>query len=493
MQDLIKIKEELSNYGQDHILQFWDELSDAERTELLTQLQEIDIPEAIACFKKILTEDQSKLDDRMQPVPAELYGSVLRTNREDLQKYEDEGFQQISAGKVGVLLLAGGHGTRLGVPYPKGMHDVGLPSHKSLYQIQAERIRRLQKLAFDKTGVYNHIIWYIMTSEATMQPTLDYFDKNNYFGLKRENVVMFEQGFLPSFTFQGKIIMDKKYKLSMSPDGNGGLYRALKDNKILEDMERRGIMYLNAHGVDNILIKVADPIFIGYCVLKGAECGAKVVEKAFPEEPVGVVCQVDGRYQVVEYSEITLKTAQQRNADGNLTFRAGNICNHFFTTQFLRKVAFDHESSLQLHVAKKKIPFVDSQGNSCKPEKPNGIKMEKFIFDVFQFTDKFVIWEVEREKEFSAIKNSDAAQKDTPTTARNDLLALHSSYIKNAGGRILHNVDEKPICEISPLLSYAGEALEEVVANKEFTSPCHLHSPDESNSGSVTVQENNYC
>lgn len=482
MIDITKVKQELMKYGQQHILRFWDELSDEQRKELYLELQDVNVAEVTSYFKRAvesLTEDQAKLDDRMKAIPPELYGGVVRSTAEDFETFENEGLKQIAAGKVGVLLLAGGQGTRLGVSYPKGMYDVGLPSHKSLYQIQAERIRRLQQLAFEKTGVYNYVTWYIMTSEATMQPTLEFFADRDYFGLKRENVVLFEQGLLPCFTFDGKMIMDSKYKIARAPDGNGGLYRALRDQKILDDIERRGIRYLHAHSVDNILVKVADPVFIGYCISKNAECGAKVVEKSCPEEPVGVVCQVDGVYQVVEYSEITLKTAEQCDIDGRLTFRAGNICNHFFTTEFLRKIANKHEQNLKLHVAKKKIPYVDGHGNISKPEKPNGIKMEKFVFDVFQFAENFVTWEVKRNEEFSALKNADTAEKDTPTTARNDIYKLHYRYIVNAGGKIMCNKGIETVCEISPLLTYAGEGLEDHVADKLFKSPVCLHQLDE--------------
>ncbi|KAL1131616.1 hypothetical protein AAG570_011230 [Ranatra chinensis] len=479
MSDVAECRELLRQYGQEHVLQFWDKLSQDDRDELLQDINEIDIPEVVSYFKKAtenFTSDQEKLDDRLNPIPSSLYGAVSRTPADMLASYEKEGLEQISEGKVGVLLMAGGQGTRLGSSEPKGMYDVNLPSHKSLYQIQAERIRKLTQLAYERTGKRSTITWFIMTSEHTMGPTLEFFSKHNYFGLDKNDVIMFEQGLLPCFQFNGRIIMDKPHKIAQAPDGNGGLYRALRDKKILDIIEDRGIMYLHAHSVDNILVKVADPVFIGYCVKKGADCGAKVVEKAFPTEPLGVVCNVDGKYQVVEYSEITLKTAEMRNNDGRLTFSAGNICNHFFTTRFLRSVADKHEQNLKLHVAKKKIPYVDSEGKRCSPEKPNGIKIEKFVFDVFQFCNNLVVWEVQREDEFSALKNADSAAKDCPTTARKDIYSLHKRFIEEAGGRV---EEGSHVCEISPLLSYAGEGLKPIVSGKVFKSPILLLSPNE--------------
>jgi UDP-N-acetylglucosamine/UDP-N-acetylgalactosamine diphosphorylase len=355
------------------------------------------------------------------------------------------------------------------------MYDVGLPSHKPLFQLQAERIKRLEDLACDRTGKRSSIAWYIMTSEATMGATEDFFKKHNFFGLNKNNIVMFEQGLLPCFTFDGKIIMDEKWKIARAPDGNGGIYRALRDLKILDDMENRGIKYIHAHAVDNILVKIADPVFIGYCVQRDAECGAKVVDKTSPQEAVGVICKVDGQCQVVEYSEITLKTAEKCNSDGRLTFSAGNICNHFFTTEFLHKIAHKFECWLHLHVAKKKIPYVDENGQRHKPDKPNGIKMEKFVFDVFPYADRFVIWEVNREEEFSPLKNADTAEKENPTTCRSDVFSLHRQYIQDAGGFVEAN-GTPVICEISPLVSYAGEGLHKLVSQKKFKPPVLLRS-----------------
>ncbi|XP_073822748.1 UDP-N-acetylglucosamine pyrophosphorylase mmy [Musca autumnalis] len=474
MTDYAELHQRLQKVGQEHLLKFWDDLNEIERKQLEQDINELDLNELKHYFDRATTsleQNGLKLDDRLQPLPDDKLISISRAPEDLLNSYREEGIKQISLGHVAVLLMAGGQGTRLGFAYPKGMYDVGLQSGKTLFRIQAERIIKLEELAFEATGKKGTITWYIMTSEHTLQPTLEYFEANSYFGLKKENVVMFKQGSLPCFEYDGKIILDEKHRVARAPDGNGGIYRALKTQGVLDDLSKRGILYLHAHSVDNILIKVADPVFIGYCVRENADCAAKVVEKSSPTEAVGVVAIVDGKYQVVEYSEISAKTAEMRNPDGRLSFSAGNICNHFFSTSFLQKIGSTYEQELKLHVAKKKIPFVDNSGKRIKPENPNGIKIEKFVFDVFEFAQKFVAMEVPRDEEFSALKNADSAGKDCPSTARSDLYRLHKKYVEAAGG-IVHGED----CEISPFVSYAGENLAPLVEGKSFTTPLYLRS-----------------
>ena len=410
---------------------------------------------------------------------------------------------------MAVLLLAGGQGTRLGVDYPKGMYAVGLLSGKSLFQLQAERLLKLQALAEQSTGrtCKNGICWYIMTSEGTINPTVEFFENHNYFGLNPSNVVVFQQGTLPCFTLEGKMLLATKSELQRAPDGNGGLYRALKRDGILEDMRRRGVGFVQLYCVDNILVRVGDPIFAGYCLSKGAECANKVVPKGFPTETVGFTCKVDGKYQVVEYSEITQQAAESRQDDGSLTYSAANICIHFFTRQFLEHIIAEHESDLIHHVAKKKIPFIDPQsGKLVKPDKVNGIKMEKFVFDVFRFadSDKFAVWECIREDEFAPLKNAEGASDFTPTHCRNALYALHQKLLLAAGAKLIDangcvpplmvspaaakdsnnnnnnnnndDGDKSPVvaCEIPPMVSYAGEGLQKLFKNKTVQYPVLL-------------------
>ncbi|XP_015120681.1 UDP-N-acetylhexosamine pyrophosphorylase isoform X2 [Diachasma alloeum] len=454
------IRVQLKKYHQDHLLNFWEELTDLEKKELTDDIFNVDLAETNSYFERAnasLKNNNKLLDDEMKPIDSDRCGVLNECSEEQLRGYEDRGLREIAEGRAAVVLMAGGQGTRLGVTYPKGMYDVGLPSRKTLFQLQAERIRRLESMAEETCGKRGVITWYILTSEATDKTTNEFLNRHNYFGLEKENVKTFKQCMIPCYDFDGKILLDDKHKISRAPDGNGGLYRALHQSGVLDDMRNRGIRSVHAHSVDNILIKVADPYFVGYCLDKGADCGVLVVEKTEPTEAVGVVCQVDGLYRVVEYSEIPKATSELRRPDGRLLFNAGNVCNHYFTVDFLVRISECHEKDLDLHLAKKKIPFVDERGERQVPATPNGIKVEKFVFDVFKYSSNFAAWEVPRESHFSPLKNSDSAGQDCPATAKRDVLALHKKWLLNAGVKsVLGEV------EVSPLRSYMGENLNDL-------------------------------
>lgn len=280
----------------------------------------------------------------------------------------------------------------------------------------------------------------------------------------------------------GKVLLETRSRVAVAPDGNGGLYAALrqplsptdKSHTVLSDLDRRKVLYVHSYCVDNCLVKIADPIFVGYCIQKQADCAAKVVPKAYPTESVGVVVVRGDKFSVVEYSEITQEQAERRTPSGELAFRAGNIVNHFYTTAFLRSTE-QFEDELAFHIARKKIPHVDlSSGETVKPSKPNGMKLEMFVFDVFPFTKHFAVLEVARVEEFSPLKNAPGTGSDDPQTSRRDLLAQHRRFLEAAGATVNEGVE----IELSPLVTYAGEGLESV-KGKTFTRSGYVESVEE--------------
>lgn len=465
--------------GQDHLFKLWDTISVEERAHLIEQLEALDIERVNRIYKKAMVAENeaanpAAVSEPIEPLPKEATETVGSLEQDE--QWRKVGLEAISRGQVGVLLLAGGQGTRLGSSAPKGCYDIGLPSHKSLFQYQAERIARLQIIAakeFGKPADAVIIPWYVMTSGPTRRETEEFFKKNAFFGLDPKNVIFFEQGTLPCLTLEGKVILETPSRIAVAPDGNGGLYAATrsplsssdKSHTVLSDLKRRNILYVHAYCVDNCLVRVADPVFLGYSIQKQADCAAKVVPKAHPTESVGVVARRGNKFSVVEYSEISKEQAERRDPlTGELAFRAGNIANHFYTAAFLDRVE-SFEEELAFHVARKKIPHVDLEsGKSVKPTKPNGIKLEMFVFDVFPFTEHFAVLEVERKEEFSPLKNAPGTGSDDPETSCRDLLAQHKRYLERAGA----TVGEDVAIEISPLVSYFGEGLESV-KGKTFT------------------------
>lgn len=315
-----------------------------------------------------------------------------------------------------------------------------------------------------------------MTSPATYADTVAFFYANNFFGEPAENFLFFNQATLPCLQPDGKIISESASKVALAPNGNGGLYRALRDSGALNDMDRRGIKYIAQYCVDNVLIRVADPVFLGFMHAAGADCAAKVCCKAYPEEPVGVMCMLDGRPSVIEYSEIAPALRNLKDTSSNqLIYNWAHICVNNFSVEFLKDIANNHLSDLSYHVARKKIPFAGENGETITASKENGWKLERFIFDAFKFSKKMVAYEVRRDEEFSPLKNAAgmAVPKDSPETCLADVCRLHSRYLTNAGATISDHT-APTLVEISPIVSYAGEDLE-FIAGKVFATPVYIN------------------
>ncbi|KAF9942854.1 UDP-N-acetylglucosamine pyrophosphorylase [Mortierella antarctica] len=488
--DVRQLKERYQAAGQGHLFTYYDDLAEDEQKKLVEQLQALNVERVNRIHQKATTCPSPMLNNQaalLAPLPEECFDSILEASSDKTQEWQTIGLNQISQNKVAVILLAGGQGTRLGSSAPKGCYDINLPSNKSLFQIQAERILKLQQLAQQQPGAVANVTipWYVMTSGPTRPATVAYFQENNYFGLSSSNIVFFEQGTLPCLTFDGKIMMESKSQIAVAPDGNGGVYAALRGTGVLADMAERKIEYIHTYCVDNCLVRVADPVFIGYCVQKNADCGAKVVRKNAPDEPVGVVCLRNAAFNVVEYSEIDEDVAHAINPkNGQLSFGAGNIANHFYTVDFLNKVE-SFEGDLEYHIARKKIKSLDMQtGEIVAPKQVNGMKLEMFVFDVFPFTERMAVFEVDRREEFSPLKNAPGTGQDCPETSRRDILQQHVRFVEAAGGKVVIGEDDDqiegaPTLELSPLVTYSGEGLAEILAGKSIKTPIRVSSLEE--------------
>ena len=470
------LKEKYAKAGQDHVFAFYEELDTAGRAALYEQLSSFD-PHRINVLadKALHPPKQSESDKQpaIEPLPSSASASLLDSDQEQIDQWYKTGLGLIADNKVAVVLMAGGQGTRLGSSDPKGCFDIGLPSHKTLFQMQAERIYKIQELARKHSGgdTIAAVPWYVMTSGPTRKPTEKFFVDNHYFGLPKENVIIFEQGVLPCISNEGKILMESKSKVAVAPDGNGGIYQALLLSEARTDMRKRGIQHIHAYCVDNCLVKVADPVFIGFSAAKDVDIATKVVRKRAANEPVGLIVQKNGKPDVVEYSEIDEEMAEAKNLNSDLLkYRAANIVNHYYSFSFFESIE-EWYSQLPHHVAKKKIPYMDTEsGETVKPDKANGIKLEQFVFDVFPFVgmDKFTCLEVERKQEFSPLKNARGTGEDDPDTSKRDIMDQGAQWIKEAGGTVVSEKDDSGV-EVSPLISYVRRILAAIFPNYLLT------------------------
>lgn len=442
---LIQARTIVNQYNQNHLLQFYDELGLIEQEFLLDQILSVDFILIEKLFSTLVKAENAKpiQAEKIEPMQAQNWEQLGLTERALLA---NQGMRALREGKVAAFLVAGGQGTRLGHSGPKGIFDIGLPSHKSLFQLQAERILSLSR------QVKKNIPWYIMTSEENHHETVSFFSERNFFALSKNDIFFFKQGELPVVDDEGKILLASKSRLSMGPNGNGGCFLALNQSGALADMQKRGVEYLFFYSVDNALVKICDPHFIGFTMQSQLPAASKAVTKASPQEKVGVLCLRNGRPSVVEYSEMTDEMITAQNESGELLFNSANIAVHLFKTSFLQKHA---SSALPYHLAHKKITYTNKNGDTITPPTPNAFKFELFMFDLFPLAGGMAAMQVKREEEFAPVKNKDGI--DSPGSARALVLALHRKWAL-AVGISETKLSEKEL-EISPLDSYAGEGL----------------------------------
>lgn len=397
--------EKLKKYGQTHLLRYYDELEKSERESLLQQIEKTDFSVVESM------EEQADLKKRGVITP------IVSMQTDEIEKNKEQfkalGTEALRNRKVGAVLLAGGMGTRLGTEDPKGLYNIGVTKNLYIFECLIHNLREV--VAETNTWVP----LFIMTSEKNHDQTVAFFEKNEYFGYPKEDIWFFKQEMAPAVDYEGKVLLETKSKISTSPNGNGGWFVSLERNGLLRKIHEMGIEWLNIFSVDNVLQKIADPVFIGAVIDSGVEVGSKVVRKACPEERVGVMCLEDGRPSIVEYYELTEEMRNQRDEKGELAYNYGVILNYLFSVPALEDI-MSHK--LVYHLVEKKITCLDGEGNEVKPEKPNGYKFEQLVLDMIHDLKSCLPFEVIRNKEFAPIKN--ATGVDSVETAR-ELLRLN--------------------------------------------------------------------
>jgi UDP-N-acetylglucosamine/UDP-N-acetylgalactosamine diphosphorylase len=448
------LREKYNKYGQGHVFEHYDNgnLNSDQKLTLLKDLSSLDLARIQKLYKGAMAFDAAGQANLGKLEPLDSYDSIQDATPKQRNQWESAGFDAISKGQCAALVLAGGAGTRLGFKFPKGLYNLNLPSGKPLFQLFVERLKKVAELAKGPTMPF-----YVMTSEGdNHMQTVAFFEENNYFGYGQENVIFFSQGTLPCMTEGGKIMLETGFKVGRAADGNGGIYGALQNTGQVKDMKAKGIKYVHCFSVDNAIGKVADPVFMGYCISRGSDLGNKVVWKAEPGEKVGVLGKRSGKSCVIEYSEMTKEDCELTDAGGKLVYGAGNICNHFYTVDFLSKVK---DSNLIFHVARKKIKSPSADGQSAvTPTENTGIKLECFIFDCFALAKNMAILEGPRDEEFTPVKNAPGSAKDSPDTCRAALTAQNIKWITAAGATVKQG---KGQLELAPSLTYRGEGLQQ--------------------------------
>jgi len=443
--------------GQGQVFRFWAELNPEQRATLIEQAREIDLDEIARLNESLVLGRQAAGIDVSGLEPAPCVPVPERGgDRAAWTEAKLAGEEALRNGKVALFTVAGGQGTRLGYDGPKGTFPVTPVTGKSLFQVFAEKIQAAQR------RYRCELMWFIMTSHANHGQTEAFFQENGYFGLQPGQVHFFRQGRMPAVDFEGRILLEDRASIALSPDGHGGSLRALVRGGAIERMERAGVQVISYFQVDNPLVQCISPAFIGFHLLKGSEMSSRTVPKAFDKEKVGHFCMQRGRMVVIEYSDMPDELATLRNARGERVYDAGSIAIHLLATSFVRRVG-EGGSGLVLpfHRADKKVPTVDARGQPVKPEKPNAVKFEMFVFDAIPFARQPLVVETRRYEDFSPVKNAEGV--DSPKTCTDDQLKLFARWMHAAGIPVPLDAAGVPKArfEVSPLFAVDEDSFAE--------------------------------
>ena len=400
-QDVIKM---LESFNQNHIINLLKNLDKVKKQELLEQIEKIDFHQIMELYDNTKKKIEIK-ESKIEPIS---YLDKAKLSKEQREKFDKLGEDILRSGKYAVVTMAGGQGTRLGHTGPKGTFKLDVYGKgKYLFEILKENLEEANK-KYDTT-----IPWYIMTSKENNKATVEFLEKNIYFGYPKEAITIFTQSELPLVDFDGKLLISKDMKIKEASDGNGGTYSSLRASGALADMKDKGIKWVFIGGVDNVLLKMADVTLLGMAIDKNVQIASKSVVKANPHEKVGVFCKMNNHPKVIEYAELPESMAEEVDADGELKYGESHIMCNLYTIEAIEKASTE---PLMYHSAVKKNSYIDENGKEVVPEEPNSYKFESFIFDAFEFFDDIAILRGKRENDFAPVKNKDGV--DSPKTAK---------------------------------------------------------------------------
>jgi UDP-N-acetylglucosamine/UDP-N-acetylgalactosamine diphosphorylase len=412
MNGLQHIRRELIKYGQEHLLKKFDDLDQEAKERLIDTAQSIDFGLMRSLYQKAL-EGKKQEEVTISPIQHICKDKMFDS---EIKEFIQAGETLIRAGKLTVVTMAGGQGTRLGFNGPKGAFIFDPDNGKSIFEALADTMKEACE-RYD-----TQIIWYIMVSKENHRETKQFFEDHKYFGYPGK-IIFFIQGELPMLDQDGKILLDENYQIKMAANGHGGTLNSMEKEGVLAHMKANGIKWVSINGVDNVLVKPIDPLFIGIAASCGFMGAIKSIEKANPEEKVGVICRKNGKVGVVEYTEISKEMAYQKDDEGNLVYGDAYALFNLFSIEGLERVS---KMQLPYHVAFKKANYIDSHGTFVEGTEPNSYKFEQFIFDAFQCFDDVCVLRVKRDDEFAPIKNAEGV--DSPETA----LRLYRAYKEKA-------------------------------------------------------------
>jgi UDP-N-acetylglucosamine/UDP-N-acetylgalactosamine diphosphorylase len=448
----------LTAHGQEHALAGWDRLDPEQRAHLVGQLQALDLDLLRRLYAQRDQTDTVPPAERIAPLPGVLPDA-------DDPEARSLGEQALARGEAAALVVAGGQGSRLGFDHPKGMFPVGPVSRKSLFQLHAEKVFARGR----RYGV--RIPFLVMTSQATHAATETFFDQNNYFGLNPEVVYFFKQGTMPALDLAtGRLLLEGPGRLFTSPNGHGGTLTAMADHGVLDQLRHRGVRHVFYFQVDNPLVKVLDPQFLGRHVRARADVSSKVIPKEGPFDKLGNLVLIDGKLSIIEYSDLPADLARQTDERGQLRIAVGNPAIHIFDLDFLGRVTAGDAAGLPYHLARKKVPYWDpATGRRVEPTKENALKFERFIFDVLPLAGRWTAAATSRREEFAPLKNASGA--DSPASVRRAINDLAADWLRRAGAA----VPEGAVVEISPLAALdPGDVLALVSRGRRIESSFYL-------------------